>query len=189
MTEIPAAHKRRLSRTQRLIRLIGSSLDPRAWLHLFKIVNYYNYTHVAPLRQIRLGHSPSISPDAVFSYPERIQIGDRSRIGSRCHIWAGARDGHVRIGHDALIGPEVMITAGTYRYNDGAPITDQAMREADVEIGDDVWLATRVVVLPGTRIGNGAIVAANSVVKGDVPAMAIVAGSPARVVGHREIEV
>lgn len=186
---MPGPHKQRLGRIARLMRLLGATFDPRAWAHLIKLVNYYNYSHVAPRRRIRFGSSPSVSPDVVFSNPDRIDIGDRVRIGSRCHIWAGPGEGRIRIGNDVLFGPEVMLTAATYRYNDGSPVSDQAMREGDIEIGNDVWLATRALVLPGTRIGDGAIVAAGAVVKGDVPAMAIVAGAPAKVVGQREIAV
>ncbi|WP_202385972.1 acyltransferase [Alteraurantiacibacter aestuarii] len=136
---------------------------------------------------MQLGSTPRISPDAVFSHAERIEIGDRVRIGSRCHLWAGPGSGRIIIGNDVLFGPEVMLTAATYNYNDGAPITDQPMTEGDVIIGNDVWLATRAVVLPGTRIGDGAIIAAGAVVKGDIPPMAIVAGSPGRIVSQRQL--
>jgi acetyltransferase-like isoleucine patch superfamily enzyme len=180
------AHKQRLNRVQRGVRALASALDPRAWLHLVKLVNYYNYSHVAPKRRIRFGRSPQVSPDVVFSNPDRIEIGDRVRLGSRCHIWAGPSQGRVLIGHDVLFGPEVLVTAASYRYNDGSPVTDQAMNEADVVIGDDVWLATRAVVLPGARIGRGAIVAAGATVRGEVPDYAIVAGSPAKVIGERQ---
>lgn len=179
--------KKALSRTARALRGVASVLDPRAWLHLVKIVNYYNYSHVKPLRIARIGSSASISPDAVISNPERITIGDRPRIGSRCHIWAGPGQGAILIGNDVLMGPEVMITAATYDYNSGAPVTDQPMTEADIVIGNDVWLATRAIILPGARIGDGAIIAAGAVVKGDVPAMAIVAGAPAKIVSERRI--
>lgn len=182
----PLAHKKRLGRVQRVARAVASTFDPRAWLHLIKIVNYYNYSHVAPKRQIRFGQGAQVSPDVVFSNPERIEIGDRVRLGSRCHIWAGPAQGKVIIGHDVLFGPEVLVTAATYRYNDGSPVTDQLMNEADVVIGDDVWLATRAVVLPGARIGRGAIVAAGAVVRGEIPDYAIVAGSPAKIVGERQ---
>lgn len=185
MTE-PLAHKKRLGRVQRAVRALASTLDPRAWLHLVKIVNYYNYSHVAPKRLVRFGRAPQVSPDVVFSNAERIEIGDRVRLGSRCHIWAGPARGRVIIGHDVLFGPEVLVTAATYRYNDGSPVTDQLMNEADVVIGDDVWLATRAVILPGARIGRGAIVAAGAVVRGEIPDYAIVAGSPAKVVGERQ---
>jgi acetyltransferase-like isoleucine patch superfamily enzyme len=181
----PDPRKQRLSKAQRGVRAALSALDPRAWLHLIKIVNYYNHTHVTPIRRVRFGAGRSVSPDVVFSNPARIIIGDRVRLGSRCHLWAGPRDGHIRIGDDVLFGPEVMVTAATYNYNDGRPVTEQTMREADVVIGDDVWIATRVVILPGAVIGNGAIVAAGAVVKGEVPPFAIVAGNPGRVVGAR----
>lgn len=188
MSEQPSSHKMMLDRRSRLLRLMGAILDPRAWLHLLKMVNYYNYSHVAQLRVMRVGADPSISPDAVFSHGERIVLGDRVRIGSRCHLWAGPGNGSVIIGNDVLFGPEVMLTAASYDYNQGSPVTSQPMSEADVRIGNDVWLATRCIVLPGSTIGDGAIIAAGAVVKGDIPAMAIAAGSPARIVSWREID-
>ncbi|WAT19333.1 acyltransferase [Aurantiacibacter sp. MUD11] len=179
------AHKFRPTRRAKIFRLIKSALDLRAWLHLLKIINYYNYTHVVPMRELALGSEPAISPDASFSNHQRIKIGDRARIGSRCHLWAGPRDGKISIGHDVLMGPEVMITAATYDYRSGCPISDQPMREADVVIGNDVWLATRAIILPGTIIGDGCIVAAGAVVKGHVPSGSIVAGVPAQIISQR----
>ena len=89
------------------------------------------------------------------------------------------------IGDDCLFGPEVMITAADYRFNDGSPVTRQKMDEGDIIIGRDVWLGARVVILSGVAIGNGAIVGAGAVVTKSVNAGAIVVGQPARVVGHR----
>ncbi len=107
------------------------------------------------------------------------------RIGSRCHLWAGPSHGSIFIGDDVLFGPEVMLTAATYNFRHGSPVATQTMQEQDIHIGNDVWLATRVIVLPGTRIGDGSIIAAGSVVKGDIPAMSIVAGTPGKVVSQR----
>ena len=177
--------KKTLSRQQRLLRAVGSIVDPRAYLHLLKIVNYYNYTHVQPLRAIRIGAGAAISPDTSFANAERITLGDRVRIGSRCHLWAGPAVGSICFGNDVLLGPEVMITAANYRFNDGSPVTDQPMDEGDVTLGDDVWLGTRAIVLPGVSIGSGAVVGAASVVTKDLPAWSIAVGSPARVIGER----
>jgi virginiamycin A acetyltransferase len=58
-------------------------------------------------------------------------------------------------------------------------------RGQDTRVGNDVWLGTGAVVLPGVRIGDGAIVGAMSVVTADVPAYAVVAGNPARIVRRR----
>lgn len=187
MSELELAKKESPSRARRGWRLLQGVFDPRAWLHMFKILHYYNSTHVKPLRKVTFGPTRNVSPDAVFQNPERIIIGDRVRIGSRCHLWAGHLNGKIIIGDDVLFGPEVMLTAATYRYDLGHPVTDQPMSEGDIIIGNDVWLATRALVLPGSNIGDGSIVAAGAVVRGVFPPMSIIAGSPAKVVSHRTI--
>ncbi|ALG91976.1 MAG: acyltransferase [Confluentimicrobium sp.] len=186
MNDSGPAHKKRLSTAQRLLRLIGSVIDPRAYLHALKLINYYNYSHVAPLRRMKLGSGARISPNAVFSNPERIEAGRSMILGARCHLWAGPRTGRIVIGDNVLFGPDVMVTAAGYRFNDGAPVTAQAMDEADVVIGNDVWLATRVIILPGARIGDGAIIGAGAIVTGAIPPFSIAVGAPARVIGTRQ---
>lgn len=148
-------------------------------------MNYYNYTHVIPLRKIKCGTGRSISPDTSFANPERISIGKNVSLGSRCHLWAGPSRASIVIGDDCLFGPEVMVTAASYQFNDGSPITRQLMDEADVAIGRDVWLGTRAIVLPGVTIGDGAIIGAGAIVTKSVPSGAIVAGQPARIIGQR----
>lgn len=180
------AHKARPSVLARLGRLLAGVLDPRAYLHALRLINYYNYAHVVPRRRLNPGPGARISPNAVFSYPERITIGARLNLGARCTLWAGPGVGRIVIGDDVLFGPEVMVTAANYRFNDGSPVTQQAMDEGDVIIGNDVWLGTRAIVLPGARIGDGAIIGAGALVRGEIPAGAIAVGQPARVVGQRE---
>ncbi len=177
--------KKRLSRSQRMVRLILSALDPRAYFHLIRMLNYYNYTHVVPRRKLTCGPGAAISPDVSFAHPERIAIGENVSIGSRCHLWAGPSRGRIIIGDNCLFGPEVLLTTANYRFNDGSPVTLQPMDEADIVLGKDVWLGARVIVLPGVSIGDGAIVGAGSVVTKSLPAGAIVVGQPGRVVGER----
>lgn len=179
------ARKKSLDRVARALRLIGGALDPRAWAHAARLVNFYNYTHVAPRRRAHIAPDAAISPNVWFAEPERISIGARARIGARCCLWAGPSKGRIDIGEDALLGPDVMITAANYRFDDGAPVTDQDMAEADVRLGRDVWLGAKVVVLPGVEIGDGAVVGAGAVVTRSLPPMSVAVGAPARVVGAR----
>jgi acetyltransferase-like isoleucine patch superfamily enzyme len=179
------ARKHSLSRSRRLLRLVLGVLDPRAWAHLFRMLNYWNHTHVAPLRRVRRGPGAAISPDAAFANPERIEIGARVRIGARTTLWAGPAEGRIVIGDDVLFGPDVLVTAAGYRFDDGRPVTDQLMDEADVVIGDDVWIGAKAVLLPGARLGDGVVVAAGAVVRGMVEPFKVVAGVPARVVRER----
>lgn len=185
--EAPAS-KKKMSKLQKGLRLLGSTFDPRAWIHLVRMVNYWNYSHVAPRRALKMPPGgANISPDACFANPERIEIGPGLNLGSRCFLWAGPGHGRIVLGRNVLFGPDCLVTAANYRFNDGQPVTEQAMDEADVVIGDDVWLGAKVIVLPGARIGAGAIIGAGAVVRGEIPDMAIAVGAPAKVVGRREL--
>lgn len=179
------AEKKRKTRFQRFVRLAASVLDPRAYAHLLKIINYYNYTHVAELRQAVRRGKQQISPTASFANGRNVVLGERVSIGAGVSIWAGSGEAKIEIGDDTLIAPAVMLTAANYRYDDGSPINAQMMQEADIIVGRDVWLGYGAVVLAGVRIGDGAIVGAGAIVRSDVPEYAIVAGNPAKVVGTR----
>jgi len=174
-----------LSKPQKLVRLLLSVLDPRAYLHMFKLINYYNYSHVAPLRDLKKGPNASISPNAIFANADKITLGARVTLGARCALWAGAGNGKITIGDDVLFGPDVMVTVANYRFNDGSPVTKQAMDEEDVRIGNDVWIGAKAIVLPGANIGEGSIIGGGSVVRGDIPPFSIAVGAPAKVIGAR----
>lgn len=179
------AEKRTLSRPQRLLRLIGATLDPRAWAHAVKLVNYYNYTHLREVRQMQIGPDCAISPNASFANGRNITLGRNVLVSAHVCLWAGPGTGRITLGDNVLIAPGVMITTTNYRFNDGAPINAQDMDEADIEIGEDVWIGYGAVVLPGTRIGAGAIIGAGAVVRGDIAPGAIMAGAKAGQIGTR----
>jgi len=87
---------------------------------------------------------------------------------------------HVRIGANVMVG-NYSIIADTDIPGIGEPRRAPQLEARAVEIGDGAWLAARVTVLPGARIGAGAVIAAGSVVAGDIPAGAVAGGIPARV--------
>ena len=179
-------HKVRLSKAQRLRRLLLAFVDPRAWAHAFKVVNYYNYTHVSELRKVSRGRQVVISPLASFANGQNIVLGDGSRIGANCYLWAGPGAGRIVLGRDVMLGPQVMISASNYRFNDGSPVTAQAMKEADILIGRDVWIGYGAVILAGAEIGDGCIIGAGSVVRGRIEPFSILGGNPAQLIGRRE---
>jgi acetyltransferase-like isoleucine patch superfamily enzyme len=162
-----------------------SLVDPRAWFQLFRMVHYYNYSHVRPRRLADIGPGVRMAPNVSLANGERIKIGAYSHIGARCSIWAGDSVGRITLGRHALLGPEVFITASNYQTEPGTPVMDQPKVERDVIIGDDVWLGARVMVVAGVEIGDGCIVGASSVVTRSIPAGSIAVGNPARVIGQR----
>ena len=181
-------YKSTKSLAARFRRLLISSIDPRALIHAFKIINYYNYSHVAELRQATLGQNLAISPNVSLVNARNLVIGDRVRIGARVSLWAGPGKGRIVLAEDVMIGPGAMLTAANYRYNDGSPVTKQAMNEGDIIVGRDVWIGANAIILPGVTIGDRAIIGAGAVVRRDVPPNGIVAGNPGVVVASRRPE-
>jgi len=130
------------------------------------------------LRVMDRGKSTPISASARFNHPNNIKIGDRSNINRNCMIWAGD-NAKVIIGKDCLTGPGVTIIASRYNVQGHDIIRSYPPYEKDVIIEDDVWLGANVVVLPGVKIGKGAIVGAGSVVTKDIEPYTVNAGVPA----------
>ena len=169
----------------RRTRFLMSLLDPRSYLHVLKLLHFLHYTHVAQISKLQVGKDVRFAPNVSFANAERIAIGDRSRIGARCHIWAGDVSGRITIGADSNFGPLCFLTASNYGIEAGLPIMDQPKVDHDVVIGDDVWLGAGVIVLAGVSIGSGCVVAAGSVVTKDIPPGSIAGGVPARVLRER----
>jgi carbonic anhydrase/acetyltransferase-like protein (isoleucine patch superfamily) len=115
-----------------------------------------------------------LGPDPV------LRIGDRCVIGRGSHIVAHQ---NVDIGDDVWTGPYVYITDQNHGYSDpDVPICRQLPVNRAVSIGAGSWLGAGAIVLPGARIGRNVVIAAGSVVRGEVPDRCVVAGVPAKVV-------
>jgi len=185
----PELKKQTLNKPQRGLRAILSILDPRAWLHLLRMLNYYNHTHVAQRRLLQTRGGCTISPTASFANAQNIRLGQAAHIGANCSLWAGQTHGKITTGENLLLGPNVTITAANYDFRAGTPVTKQPMAEQAVTIGHDVWIGANAVILPGVSIGDGAIIGAGTVVTRSVPAGSIVAGSPAKAIGARQVVV
>lgn len=145
-------------------------------------------------RWIHIGSDTLIAPHVTLSAgmaPGQEMVGyPVVRIGERCLIGRGtAIVGHlsIDIADDVFTGMNVYITDQNHRYDDvDVPIGRQWPIEEPVSIGRGAWIGTGAVILPGARIGAHVVVAANSVVRGQIPARSVVAGVPARVVRRYE---
>lgn len=114
-----------------------------------------------------------------------IRIGEWSQINPYVVLYAGS---DINIGACVMIGPNCTLAAGSHDHIQ----TSRPMRFAGhpssgpLVIGDDVWIGANCVITDGVNVGSGAVVAAGSVVNKSVPPYAIVAGVPAKVIGHRK---
>ncbi|PWD51507.1 acetyltransferase [Serinibacter arcticus] len=114
--------------------------------------------------------------------PFTADFGRNLHLGRRVFINSGGRfqdQGGITIGDDCLIGHNAVIAT---LQHDVDPARRADLLPAPVVLGRNVWLGANVTVLPGVTIGDDAVVGAGSIVTRDVPARAIVVGSPARVV-------
>ena len=126
------------------------------------------------------GKNVNIEKGAVFS--SRVTLGDNSGIGIRASI-----SGETRIGSNVMMGPDCIIYTKNHDFSrTDIPMNQQGFqKEKPVFISDDVWIGGRVTILPGVKIGTGAIIGAGSIVTKDVPDYAIVGGNPAKILKYR----
>jgi acetyltransferase-like isoleucine patch superfamily enzyme len=113
-----------------------------------------------------------------------VEIGAKSVLGQECTISAYKR---VRIGEQCVIADRAMFIDFDHGVVEvERPIRQQGIYTREVEVGSNVWIGYGACILRGVRVGDNAIVGTNSVVTKDVPANAVVAGVPARIVRMRE---
>jgi maltose O-acetyltransferase len=135
---------------------------------------------------IKCGKNINVEKGASFSF--NIQIGDNSGIGINARL---NTSGGIIIGKDVMMGPDVVILTMDHEFSDVTrPMREQGYKTPlPVIIDDDVWIGTRVIILPGIRIGKGSIIGAGAVVTKDIPPFTIVGGNPAKVIKKRGIQL
>ena len=135
----------------------------------------------------RCGRGVWVKRGAFFGPGRHIEIGDNSDLGRDAFIAGVGRGGRLVIGSNVMMAPDVLIYTRTHAFeNPYLPIKQQGSYCADVYIEDNVWIGTRVTILAGVTIGEGAVVGACALVSKDVPKNAIVGGIPARIIRMRD---
>ena len=150
--------------------------------HELKYVRALRWHYWKP-QMSSLGVGSKISHNVKILCPENISIGSLASINNG--VILDGRGG-ITIGDSVLIGYQsVIMTLSRNHHQREIPIRLQGSSLKAVVMGNDVWLGARAIVLPGVSIGDGAVVGCGAVVTKDVPAFAVVAGTPARTIGTR----
>lgn len=134
-----------------------------------------------PTRRVLLGDECSVAADVFLHGP--ITVANRVSFNPGVHI-DGGRSG-VYIGNDVRIAAGAKIFAFNHGIQADDLIRSQPIRSAGINIGDDVWIGANACVTDGVSVGDHAVIGMGAVVTHDVDDWAIVAGSPARVIGDR----
>jgi acetyltransferase-like isoleucine patch superfamily enzyme len=141
--------------------------------------------HIAPRARVDFGRFVWIGDDTKIRCHEGVvEIGAKTVLGQECTISAYRR---IRIGEQCVIADRAMFIDFDHGVVEvERPIRKQGIYMRDVEVGSNVWIGYGACILRGVRVGDNSIIGTNSVVTKDVPANAVVAGIPARVIRMRE---
>lgn len=141
------------------------------------------YREPAELRALMAELTGRPVPDDFNLFPPfNTDFGKNIHLGRGVFVNAGCKfqdQGGVYLGDRVLVGHNVVLATLNHDLD---PAHRADMLPAPIRVGDDVWLGSGSIVLPGVTIGEGAVVAAGAVVTRDVPPRTVVAGVPARVV-------
>lgn len=135
---------------------------------------------VSELTGEQLDETTTIFPPIYSEFGKNLHIGKGVFINLGCRFQDA---GGITIGDGCLIGHNAAFTTLNHSLD---PARRADMTPAPIVLGRDVWLGASVTITPGVTIGDGAIVGAGSVVTKDVPANAIVAGVPARLIRYND---
>lgn len=152
------------------------------WLQLFcYIPSHHVRRFILRLGGAKIGKATSVHIGCRFFSLKKLKIGEDCIIGYG--VFLDGRD-KITIGSHTDIASEVMIYTSEHDINS----EDFQAISAPVEIGDFVFIGPRAIILPGVRIGKGAVVGAGAVVTKDVSEFIVVGGVPAAVIGERKIK-
>jgi acetyltransferase-like isoleucine patch superfamily enzyme len=152
---------------------------------------------VAERGDVTFGAEVFVSELAVV-YPDRLVLGDRTYVSAHSYLWGDVEvgadctlnpftevRGRIRIGNGVRIGAHTSILGFNHSTSTDEPIYQQPLVFAGIEIGDDVWIGSHVVVLDGVTIGSHSIIGAGAIVTKNMPPWSVVVGNPARRVRDR----
>ena len=156
------------------------------WFQLRQSIALFFTDNVYGIKNLgACGEKTNVRPSASLAYAENIFLGKNVHIQRHVYIWAGPHS-QIFIGDNTIIGPGSFITSDNHGVKKDQLIRDQHGAEKSIQIGSDVWMGAYSIVLPGVQIGDGAVIAAGSVVTKNVENYSIVGGVPAKQLGERK---
>jgi acetyltransferase-like isoleucine patch superfamily enzyme len=140
---------------------------------------------IGPNARVHLGRWSWIGHGCKVRVHEgELRIGAKTVFGQECTVSAFQ---HISVGRECIIADRVMMIDFDHGMVEvERPIREQGIYKRDVNIGHNVWIGYGACLLRGVTVGNNAVIGTSSVVTADVPANAVVAGLPAKLIRMRE---
>lgn len=138
---------------------------------------------------IQLGSNVSIGKNTVIECSGTVSdIGKGlivgNNVGMGTHGFWGCAGG-VKVGDDCIFGNYVSLHSENHNFQDvDTPIRLQGISRKGIEIGSNCWIGAKATILDGAKVGNGCVIAANAVVRGDFPDNVVIGGVPAKIIKY-----
>lgn len=151
-----------------------------------KLIGYYLVNYVVGRNMAKIGKKCNIHPTVIIREGQNIEIGDFCYFNHNTILTGGHTHGKLIIGDNVQTGPNVGFFVANHRYaTRNIPINQQGYDEADIIVGNDVWIGANSIITSGVKIGEGSVIGANSVVTHNIPPYSIAVGIPAKVIKTR----
>jgi len=160
--------------------LFGKNFRVDRWCHIDAL----------SVEGIRLGENVSVGKyttiectGSLMHLGKGLAAGNNVGLGSRCHYGCA---GGVEIGDDTIVGNYSSFHSENHNFSDpDTPIRKQGVNHKGIKVGAGCWIGAKATFLDGSSVGDGCVVAAGSVVRGNFEDGSIIGGVPAKVIGMR----
>ena len=163
-----------------IVKIIFRFLSSKFFADIYSDFN----RHILPTffrgKLLKCGNNVIFRTPLVIENMDKVEIGDNVSFASYIHIWGA---GGVKIGGNTMIASHVAITSVDHDYR--SQEAHKTAKLKPVVIGEKVWIGAHTIILPGVKIGDGAVIGANTIVNKDVPPNVIFVGSPGRIIKAR----
>ena len=153
---------------------------------IYKPILVYNKKNISIGNNVMIRNNARIEAVTQWEgkkYNPLIEIGDGVSIEQGLHLTCA---NHVKIGRDSMILANVMITDISHHTNRGKDLHDQGITVKETCIEESVFVGKNACIMPGVTLGKHSTIGANAVVTHDVPAYAVVAGVPAKIIKYNQ---
>lgn len=149
------------------------------------------------VKKFKKKYYTSRAKQTVATFQEPLHVNGKTSLTSQTFLGKNCNfngmvvsgNGKVEIGDNFHSGPECLMITQFHNYDKGDSIPyDSSYIEKPIKIEDNIWLGSRVIILGGVTIGEGAIIQAGAVVVSDIPKYSIAGGNPAKAFKYRDIE-
>lgn len=148
------------------------------------------YIDALSINGIRFGNNVSIGKNTCIECSGTLKdlglgLSVGNNVGLGTHGFFGCAGG-IEIGDNTIFGNYVSLHSENHNYSDiHTPIRLQGINRKGIKIGKDCWIGAKATILDGTILGDGCIVAAGAVVRGNIPPYSIIGGIPAKIIKMR----